>query len=136
MVLVAEPKLLLLDEPMAGMSHQESGKVVEFKSDEIEKLQIEIARKLGYRLIDHRLGGQGRVLADAFGRRRVQPDVLGHGRHVDRPTGIALVHLAARRDVGGRLVAPRGPARLRMPRAPNSLAMQRITCSIPALVPM
>lgn len=29
MVLVAEPKLLLLDEPMAGMSHQESGKVVE-----------------------------------------------------------------------------------------------------------
>lgn len=29
MVLVAEPRLLLLDEPMAGMSHQESGKVVE-----------------------------------------------------------------------------------------------------------
>ena len=29
MVLVAEPKLLLLDEPMAGMSHQESGKVVD-----------------------------------------------------------------------------------------------------------
>ena len=29
MVLVAEPKLLLLDEPMAGMSHQESGKVVQ-----------------------------------------------------------------------------------------------------------
>ncbi|MEO8855464.1 MAG: ABC transporter ATP-binding protein [Burkholderiaceae bacterium] len=29
MVLAAEPKLLLLDEPMAGMSHQESGKVVE-----------------------------------------------------------------------------------------------------------
>ena len=29
MVLVAQPKLLLLDEPMAGMSHQESGKVVE-----------------------------------------------------------------------------------------------------------
>lgn len=28
---------------------------MEFKSDEIEKLQIEIARKLGYRLIDHRL---------------------------------------------------------------------------------
>jgi Fur family transcriptional regulator, ferric uptake regulator len=32
-----------------------SGRVVEFKSDEIEKLQIEIARKLGYRLVDHRL---------------------------------------------------------------------------------
>jgi branched-chain amino acid transport system ATP-binding protein len=29
MVLVAKPKLLLLDEPMAGMSHQESGKVVQ-----------------------------------------------------------------------------------------------------------
>ena len=29
MVLVAQPKLLLLDEPMAGMSHQDSGKVVE-----------------------------------------------------------------------------------------------------------
>ena len=29
MVLVAKPKLLLLDEPMAGMSHQESGKVVD-----------------------------------------------------------------------------------------------------------
>ena len=28
MVLVAQPKLLLLDEPMAGMSHQESGEVV------------------------------------------------------------------------------------------------------------
>jgi len=32
MVLVAQPKLLLLDEPMAGMSHQESGKVVELLS--------------------------------------------------------------------------------------------------------
>ena len=32
-----------------------SGKVVEFKSDEIEKLQVDIARKLGYRLVDHRL---------------------------------------------------------------------------------
>ncbi|MDP3740181.1 MAG: Fur family transcriptional regulator [Hyphomonadaceae bacterium] len=32
-----------------------SGRVVEFKSDEIEKLQVEIARKLGYRLVDHRL---------------------------------------------------------------------------------
>lgn len=31
------------------------GKVVEFASEEIEKLQAEIARKLGYRLVDHRL---------------------------------------------------------------------------------
>ncbi|MGB1069616.1 MAG: Fur family transcriptional regulator [Henriciella sp.] len=32
-----------------------SGTVVEFHNEEIERLQIEIARKLGYRLIDHRL---------------------------------------------------------------------------------
>jgi Fur family transcriptional regulator, ferric uptake regulator len=41
-----------------------SGKVVEFKSDEIEKLQIEIARKLGYRLVDHRLELYGVPLDD------------------------------------------------------------------------
>jgi len=32
-----------------------SGRVVEFQSEEIERLQAEIARKLGYRLVDHRL---------------------------------------------------------------------------------
>jgi Fur family ferric uptake transcriptional regulator len=32
-----------------------SGEVVEFYSEEIEKLQEQIARKLGYRLVDHRL---------------------------------------------------------------------------------
>ena len=31
------------------------GKVIEFTSEEIEKLPAEIARKLGYKLIDHRL---------------------------------------------------------------------------------
>ena len=31
------------------------GKVIEFTSDEIEELQAEVARKLGYRLVDHRL---------------------------------------------------------------------------------
>lgn len=31
------------------------GKVIEFTSDEIEKLQTEVARRLGYRLVDHRL---------------------------------------------------------------------------------
>lgn len=32
-----------------------NGEVIEFQSDEIEKMQAEIARKLGYRLVDHRL---------------------------------------------------------------------------------
>ena len=32
-----------------------SGKVIEFANEEIEKLQKEIAKKLGYRLVDHRL---------------------------------------------------------------------------------
>jgi Fur family ferric uptake transcriptional regulator len=32
-----------------------SGKVVEFRSEDIEKLQEVIARELGYRLVDHRL---------------------------------------------------------------------------------
>jgi len=31
------------------------GKVIEFTNEEIEKLQSEIARKLGYKLVDHRL---------------------------------------------------------------------------------
>ena len=31
------------------------GTVIEFTSDEIEKLQAEVARKLGFRLVDHRL---------------------------------------------------------------------------------
>jgi len=31
------------------------GKGIEFTNEEIEKLQAEIARKLGYRLVDHRL---------------------------------------------------------------------------------
>jgi Fur family transcriptional regulator, ferric uptake regulator len=32
-----------------------TGEVIEFQSEEIEQLQSEIARKLGYQLIDHRL---------------------------------------------------------------------------------
>ena len=43
------------DEHHDHLIDAKSGAVVEFKSEEIEKLQIEIARKLGYRLIDHRL---------------------------------------------------------------------------------
>jgi len=32
-----------------------TGEVVEFESTEIERLQAEVARRLGYRLVDHRL---------------------------------------------------------------------------------
>ena len=32
-----------------------TGKVTEFRSEEIEKLQEAVARKLGYKLVDHRL---------------------------------------------------------------------------------
>jgi Fur family transcriptional regulator, ferric uptake regulator len=35
--------------------HLRTGQVIEFQSEEIERLQAEIARKLGYRLVDHRL---------------------------------------------------------------------------------
>jgi Fur family ferric uptake transcriptional regulator len=33
----------------------QSGKVIEFTNDEIERLQNEVAEKLGYKLVDHRL---------------------------------------------------------------------------------
>ncbi|NNF79617.1 MAG: transcriptional repressor [Rhizobiales bacterium] len=33
----------------------QSGKVIEFKNEEIEKLQEIVARELGYKLVDHRL---------------------------------------------------------------------------------
>src|SRR6266536_4834612 len=32
-----------------------SGQVIEFQSEEIERLQAEVARRLGYKLVDHRL---------------------------------------------------------------------------------
>jgi len=32
-----------------------TGEVIEFQSEEIERLQAEVARRLGYRLIEHRL---------------------------------------------------------------------------------
>jgi Fur family ferric uptake transcriptional regulator len=40
----------------------ESGKVIEFHSEEIEKIQEEVAKKLGYRLVDHRLALYGAPL--------------------------------------------------------------------------
>ncbi|WND04152.1 Fur family transcriptional regulator [Temperatibacter marinus] len=47
-------------EPVSDEHHDhlinlESGEVLEFHNDEIEKLQEEIARKLGFKLIDHRM---------------------------------------------------------------------------------
>jgi Fur family ferric uptake transcriptional regulator len=32
-----------------------TGGVIEFRSEEIEQLQAEVARRLGYRLVEHRL---------------------------------------------------------------------------------
>jgi Fur family ferric uptake transcriptional regulator len=32
-----------------------NGEVIEFQSEDIERLQAEVARRLGYRLVDHRL---------------------------------------------------------------------------------
>jgi len=40
----------------------DTGKVVEFQSDELEKLKEEIAKKLGYELVDHRLELYGKKL--------------------------------------------------------------------------
>ena len=48
-------------EPSQGRAHHDhlidvtTGSVVEFRSEEIERLQAEIAERLGYRLIGHRL---------------------------------------------------------------------------------
>jgi len=40
----------------------ESGEIIEFKDEELEKLKIKIAKKLGYELVDHRL--------ELFGKKR------------------------------------------------------------------
>jgi Fur family ferric uptake transcriptional regulator len=50
----------------AGAAHHDhlidldSGKVIEFRSDRIEALQLEIARELGYDIVHHRLELYGR----------------------------------------------------------------------------
>ena len=43
----------------------ETGKVIEFASEEIEALQVEIARRLGYELTGHRLELYGRRIGPA-----------------------------------------------------------------------
>lgn len=56
-------------EPVSDEHHDhlinvESGEVLEFHNDEIEKLQEEIARKMGFRLVDHRMELYGVPLKD------------------------------------------------------------------------
>jgi len=46
-----------------------TGEVIEFQSEEIERLQAEIARRLGYRLVDHRLELYAVPLTDDKSRR-------------------------------------------------------------------
>ena len=56
--------------PSAHHDHlidMKTGKVVEFVDEEIEALQTAIAKKLGYRLIDHRLELYGVPMEDAEG---------------------------------------------------------------------
>ena len=62
----------------AGSDHHdhlidlETGAVIEFQSERIEQLQDEIARKLGYDIVHHRLELYGR-------KRRLQPDLQSWG---------------------------------------------------------
>src|SRR5271165_1491085 len=46
-----------------------TGEVIEFQSEDIERLQAEIAEKLGYRLVDHRLELYAVPLEDEKARR-------------------------------------------------------------------
>jgi Fur family ferric uptake transcriptional regulator len=45
-----------------------NGQVIEFQSEEIEKLQAEVARRLGYKLVDHRLELYAVPIDDKSGR--------------------------------------------------------------------
>ena len=45
----------------------QTGDVIEFTNEEIERLQVIVARELGYELIDHRLELYGRRLRDKSG---------------------------------------------------------------------
>jgi Fe2+/Zn2+ uptake regulation proteins len=52
------------DEHHDHLIDMNSGEVIEFFDEEIEKLQEAIARKLGYKLVDHRLELYGTKLKD------------------------------------------------------------------------
>lgn len=43
------------DEHHDHLINVKTGEVIEFVDEEIERLQVEIAKKLGFRLVDHRL---------------------------------------------------------------------------------
>jgi Fur family ferric uptake transcriptional regulator len=43
----------------------ETGEVIEFKNEELEKIKIKIAKELGYELLDHRLDLYGRKIKTA-----------------------------------------------------------------------
>lgn len=54
-------------EEVSGKHHDhlidiETGNVIEFRNEEIERLQEKVARELGFRLVDHRLELYGRPL--------------------------------------------------------------------------
>ena len=55
----------LADEHHDHLIDMKTGQVVEFMDDEIERLQAAIARRLGYRLVDHRLELYGMPLPEA-----------------------------------------------------------------------
>ena len=71
------------------------GKVIEFTSEEIEKLQAEIARKLGYKLVDHRLELYCVPLDDDKSEREVRFSVTKAASNADRSG-----HLRLRRRAG------------------------------------
>ncbi len=58
----------------------ETGAVIEFQNDEIEALQKQVAKELGYRLVDHRLELYGVPLEAGKPRPRAGPATGGNRR--------------------------------------------------------
>ena len=56
-----------------------TGEVIEFQSEEIERLQAEVARKLGYKLVDHRLELYAVPLDDDKSNADAAPDCRRRG---------------------------------------------------------
>jgi Fur family ferric uptake transcriptional regulator len=57
----------------------QSGRVIEFRDEEIEQLQRKVAERLGYRLVDHRLELYA-VPAEESASKGKQPTEPGNGR--------------------------------------------------------